>query len=1124
MSIKEFSSLHNHSHFSFMDGLSRPDEIVARAKEKGLKSIALTDHGHMHGIADFYIHGKNEGVKTIYGMEAYTIDDIDKWREDHAKYADDKKRIKEESAIDDDATNLSMDNRKRTLYRKSHLVVLAQNQTGLSNLYRLMHRAHKEGFYMKPRIDKKMLAEHSEGIICSSACMGGVISNKCWAYKRGEAEWSEVVREAEEYREILGDRFFLELQFNESDSQRFINECLVKVHKETGIKLDVTADAHYVDQDDWQAQELLYMLRGNKTIATRGDDWNFEIRQLYIKSPGEMWEAFEKWGGEIDPKIVHEAFENTLLIDSMIDDFEPDTTQRLPSLPYDNPFKKLGELSINRLRELGLDKNKVYCDRLMHELGLIKEKGFANYFLIMREIIQKAKEKMLVGPGRGSAASSLICYLNGITNLDPIEHKLLFERFINPDRAELPDIDTDFQDSDEAREMLREMFGEDNVACISTYSTFNIKGLLKDVARVYDLDHKEINRANKKIESELRVLYKGQDKSTLIIRLEDIKRVSSTYNSLIQKYPVLGTHIEKLYGRNRHVGRHACGVVIGDDLPSEMAVFKNKETLQTSFTEGIINKNVSTMGFVKFDLLSLSTLSVIDKCLRLICDRHDMTYEDAKKMIDPLYMDLDDQHVLKTVFWEGNFTGIFQFTNKGIRKVALNIKPDCFNDVAAIGALYRPGPLGSGMDKLYADYKKNPEKIEYLHPLMREILEETHGCLVYQEQMLNIGHLIGKLSMKDTNRLRKLLLKKDKSKQDDFLHDEKEYLITEFTKGCVENELTETQAKQLWNMMEKFGGYGFNAAHAKAYGLVSIQTAWLRTYYPLEFFCALLTEGKADDLQSYVDDIKRQGVRILPIDINKSQLEHTIEGKAIRLAIGAVLGLGPKAAKKIVDKQDYKNFLDYLYKTGGSKSATIPLIKIGAFNDLQKNVALLEKRYELWTDNPKLKLAKNRNEFERQFYEIDEIDEHPVEKLIEYENELLGFNLRGSPFKLFDREEKIEILAAEGLVMNYDEFIESDSNMGVIPVIVKDFKERAQRKGGMMAWIKFCDRHGAEFEAPAFATIWRYLAPKTVKGNVYFLTVNRREDEPMNLIVGKPGWSHSESAAKSYLVNVDELR
>lgn len=436
--IKEFSSIHNHSSFSFMDGLSMPKDLIAKAKQQGLKSIALTDHGHMHASAEFYLQGRKQGVKTIFGIEAYAIDDLDKWLKEKEQYTTDKKKIKIDADLDEDATNLVSSNfasRRKALGKKGHLVLLAKNKKGLENLFKMHFLSYKDGFYFKPRIDKKMISEHSEGLIASSACMGGVIANKCWHYKNGEATWKEVVKEAKNWFEILNGNFFLELQFNESESQKFINECILKVHNETKIPLSVTNDSHYIEQNEWEAQELLYMLRGNKTLETIGDDWNFEIKQLYLKNHEQMWNAYEFFGKNIPEKKAIEAFENTLLIDSQIEDFDPDRKMRLPTLSINNPFKKLGENSIVRLKELGLANNRIYKERLLYELKMIKEKGFTKYFLIMKDIIEKAKLKMLVGPGRGSSASSLVCYLNGITSLDPIQHNLVFERFINPARC-----------------------------------------------------------------------------------------------------------------------------------------------------------------------------------------------------------------------------------------------------------------------------------------------------------------------------------------------------------------------------------------------------------------------------------------------------------------------------------------------------------------------------------------------------------------------------------------------------------------------------------------------------------------------------------------------------------------
>ena len=500
-----------------------------------------------------------------------------------------------------------------------------------------------------------------------------------------------------------------------------------------------------------------------------------------------------------------------------------------------------------------------------------------------------------------------------------------------------------------------------------------------------------------------------------------------------------------------------------------------------------------------------------------------MSYDDLRESIRPCNLDMNNKKVLGTVFEKGNFTGIFQFTEKGIRKVAMKIHPDCFEDVSAICALYRPGPLKSHMDKLYADYKHGNAEIKYIHPLMEEILSETYGCLVYQEQMLEIGTKIGLLSMKDTNRLRKLLLKKDKSKKDDFLEKEKLELQGRFVEGCVKNGMEEKKSFELWEMLEAFGGYGFNNSHAKCYAALTMQTAYLRTYYPLEFFAALLTYGKADDLQSYVDDIRRQGFEILPVDINKSGVRHRIEGNAIRLALGSVLGVGARAAQKIVDNQPYSSLNDYLYKTGGGKTATLPLIKIQAFSEIEKNSALVERQFMIWADEPKLRQVKNRDEFEKRCNEIIQLP-FEDETLISYEQEFLGFNLRVSPFDMNDRRKKIALLEDAGVVTTYEEFINSNDRECAIPVIVKSIKARAQRNGKMMSFMRFGDHEGAEFDAPCFAGVWCHISEHVKKGGVYVAIFNRKPDEERNLIVGRSGWAHSQHSSMGYMLEIDEIR
>ena len=619
-----YSSLHGHSHFSIADGLSTPDEIVKTAQDKGLRSVAITDHGVNHSHADLFLSGKKRGMRVVFGTEAYIIHSIDEWKELKSKIDEErKKKGKADSEGDEFDDDSSSKLNAKELRRKGHLVLLATNRKGLENVNRLVYESHKKGFYSKPRMDKAMLRERREGIVASTACIGGVIANKLWAMQDGIATWDEVVAETREFEEIFGKgRFFLELQFNELEKQKFINSNLVRLSRELDIPLTVTSDFHYSVEDEWEARAIMHMLRSKKTIADiPGGKIDSEIKQLYVKSPQEMWDTYLRFAGDVDEATAIKAFENTLLIDSLVEDYTPDTHQRLPTLPFDNPFKEMGQRAIDGLKRLGLDQDERYTKQLMHELKIIKDKGIANYFIVTQNIVAEAKKKMLVGNGRGSSASSLVCYCLGITDLDPIKHRLMFERFIDPARVELPDIDTDYQDVDEVKDILRGMFGEDNVACLSTYNTFQVKGLLKDVSRVFGIDHVEVNVVNKKIDQDLKTLYIGQDKSTIVIKLEDVERVSPAFRAFVEKHPQVGLHLRKLYNKNRSIGRHASGVIVGDDLPGETAIFTSKGVVQASFTEGIVGKSISAMGFVKFDVLSLATLSVIDDAIKRICNR-----------------------------------------------------------------------------------------------------------------------------------------------------------------------------------------------------------------------------------------------------------------------------------------------------------------------------------------------------------------------------------------------------------------------------------------------------------------------------------------------------------------------
>lgn len=1175
--IKEFASFHNHSHFSVFDGLSLPEELLKASKEKGLKSIALTDHGITHGHADWYLIGKKLGVKAVFGVEAYVIHDLPEWQALKAKKEEEKKGKKKKEQVEfaDDGDVVDA----KELRRKGHLVLLACNREGLSNLYQLTFKAHKYGFYGKPRMDKNMLREHAKGLVATTACMGGVISKRLWDMKEGHATWDDVRREVLEYDEIFGrGRFFLELQFNEMDEeQNYINTSMVRLSRETGVPLTVTTDSHYATAPEWEPRELLHMLGwSKKTILDMpGQKIDTKIKQLYVKSPEEMWRSYQQFAGHcIDLKTAIEAFQGTLLIDSLIEDFEPDTRQRLPTLPYEDPFKEMIQRAIDGMKSLGLQDDEKYRDRLRFELGVIKQKGIANYFLVCKQIIEEAKKRMLVGPGRGSAAGSLVCYCLGVTDLDPIRHDLLFERFLDVDRAELPDIDTDFENPKEAKRILREKFGEDNVASLSSYSTFQIKGLLKDLGRVYALDHNEVNRINRSIDKELRVLYKDQDKSTLVVKLEDLERVSPTFNKFVEANPALGGQIKKLYGRIRHVTCHAAGVIIGDNLPAETSVFvarkrgkDSKEAtdddddtdekgpvVQTSFTEGIVNKNLSAMGFVKMDILGLANLRIISHAIKLITGegKGEPKFEEFYESIRPHRMDLDDMKVMKHVFWDGNFGAIFQFTNPGIRALAKRVKPDSFIDISAIASLYRPGPLKGGYDKTYVQAKHGEVK-SLGHPVLDDILGKTRGCLVFQEQLMEVCRRFGKMTGKEVNRVRKVLLKKDKSKTEEFLQKENDELYASFIAGTREHGFPDDKALKLWEDIKAFGGYAFNKSHSDAYSVVTMQTAYLATYYPKEFYAAALTKAQANAIQTLIADIEKAGVKILPIDINKSREDNIVEDGAIRLAFEMSKGVGASAAAKIVAGQPYVDFVDFLDRSGASKTAILPLIMVGAFNSLlgeKPNMKALAEFYLAYSEDPKLKTKKNRAallELWRTKMEVDPPSDFSLFEKIGWEIDLMDFSLAGSPFDILDRRKKLEAIFGDEGIPDVEQAIEraierssdpdaeEEEEYIILPVTVKGWKEKPQKNGQMFAFIKFATESGTEFDAPAFSSVWKYISPNSTeprdsespafcrRGSVYLVTFNRDDEDSDSLKVGFPGWRQTKKSVKKAWVDVDNL-
>jgi DNA polymerase III subunit alpha len=728
-----------------------------------------------------------------------------------------------------------------------------------------------------------------------------------------------------------------------------------------------------------------------------------------------------------------------------------------------------------------------------------------------------------------SAAGSLLCYMIGITDLDPIEHKLFFERFMDPDRSDMPDIDIDFEDPDAVKDLLRKEFGEDNVGCVSNYSTFKAKGLLKDLGRIYGFDHVEINKMNAQIDAEFESL-RGPDGMPQEIKLDDALGASPTLRNFLNENVEMGTLFHKLYGRIRHVGRHAAGVIIGNDLPRETPTFtvNDKDTdsriVQVSFTEGNSARNLSAMGLQKFDLLSLSTLKVISHALKLIAEKEGITYEEARERIRPHNLNLNDDKVLDHVFRNGNFIGIFQYEEEGIRRLTEKVKPDGFQDLTAIIAIYRPGTLASDIDEMFVRRKHGFEEVTYDHPILEDVLSSTYGCLIYQEQVMAVAHRLGKLTMGETNKLRKVLSKK--KKDDPVLLQ----LRDKFISGCQDNGLSLDKAEKLYQQIVFMAGYNFNLSHAASYAAIGFQTAWLSTYYPLEFFAAVLTHGKRKELQEYVQEIRRQGYDVLPVDVNRSVAEHTIDGSSIRLALTSVDGVGNAATNKIMAGQPYVDLPDFIERSGATKTSAMPLVRVGAMRSLDPNVRRAEKRLELYYSNSaKHKTIKGKAAYMVGYEDLADTPDYPLNERVSIEYALLGFSIVGSLFEVLGRDRKIEkaLRTLDKLAFQrYEDFISSEERLGLIPVMLKEVEIKSQKGGQMMGMLTFIDRHNQEFKVPCFAGLWKHLGSKVCSTHrVYLATFYRKDpvNDPKRIILGRGDYNPSPASAQEVLIDVDTI-
>ena len=960
MASKGFAHLHLHSQYSLLDGAVKFGPLFSRCKKLGMDAVALTDHGNMFGAVEFYQKALAAGVKPIIGIEAY---------------------IAPGSRFDKSGGGGVKEN-------AFHLILLAENLTGYRNLMKLSSIGYTEGFYYRPRIDKEVLAEYNEGIICTTACVAGEVPA---ALARGDAKAAR--RAAESFLKIFGpERFFMELQHHESpdDTMPDVRAPMIDLAREMGVGMIVTNDVHFLDADDYEAHNALCCISTGK-LVTDGTRMIYPP-DVYLKSPDEMRQMFAD---------VPEACDNTLAIAERCNVELDLSRQHAPVyVPPDKstPEEYLTRLVMKGARELYGTVTPEIQERIDRELEVIEGKGFSSYFLIVWDFCNFARENGIPVGARGSAVGTVVGYCLGICDVDPIKYDLLFERFMDPERNEMPDIDIDICQDGRARvlEYVREKYGE--IAQIITFGTMKAKAVIRDVCRVLNVPLAEADRLAKLVPNEL--------KMTLDKALEiepDLKRAYDE-NEATRKVIDIG---RKLEGLTRHASVHACGVVIADEaLTNFLPLYKasGSDDVITQFEGPMVEK----VGLLKMDFLGLKTLSVLSRSRGLVRDLHGVD-------IDLEKIDIHDPKVFE-VFASGRTKGIFQFESGGMQDLLMKMKPDRIEDLIAANALYRPGPM-----TLIPDYidRKHGAKWSVPHPIMTEVLRETHGIMIYQEQVMRICNRLGNIPLREAYTLIKAISKKKAS----IIAKEKQRFID----GCVDKGLTKDQAKHIFELIERFAGYGFNKSHSTRYAFVAYQTAYMKAHWPVEFMAALLTYemDSTDKIVEYIGECQRMGIEVRAPDINESGVDFTPlyddEDKSgqrvIRFGLAAVKGVGGKAVEQIIEARKktgrFKSlfhFCENVDLRAVNKQVLESLIKAGAFDRLGGNrhqmTAGLERAMEGGASLQSDKVKGQMNFFGQMAGEIDYAEDHkrlpdvppwPEPQMLAYEKQVLGFYVTSNP-------------------------------------------------------------------------------------------------------------------------------
>lgn len=1037
---KNFTHLHVHTEYSLLDGFSRVKTLVKRAKEKGMTAVAITDHGCMFGEIDFYKAAKAEGIKPIIGCEVYTAP----------------------RKLTDKDPNYDK--------HQGHLVLLAKDMTGYKNLIKIVSKSYVDGFYYKPRTDMDELKKHSQGLIALSACLAGDVPR---AIMNGN--YDKARKLAMEYRDIFGNgNYYLEIQDHGLPEQKQVNTEVVRLSRELNIPLVATNDVHYVDKDDAKIQDILMCLQMQKTI----DDENrmkFPSDEFYLKSREEMEQLFPE---------LEEALDNTNEIAERCNVEFEFNKYHLPR--YDVPegyttngyFRELCQKGL--VERYGEDCPEEYKERLEYELNTIENMGYVEYFLIVWDFINFAKQNnIMVGPGRGSAAGSIVAYTLKITDIDPMKYSLLFERFLNPERVSMPDIDIDFcyERREEVIDYVKRKYGEDHVAQIITFGTMGAKIAIRDVARVLNVSYNKADQIAKEIPFELGMtIDKAMDSNPTLVEL---------YESDAEAREVIDIS-KRLEGTLRHASTHAAGVVIARNPVDEyVPLYKHQDSITTQFTMTTLEE----LGLLKMDFLGLRTLTVIRDALDLIELNRDI--KGYTEHIDFSKMEYDDGEVFETLS-QGNTLGVFQLESSGMRNFMKQLKPNSFEDIVAGISLFRPGPMDS--IPTYIENKNNPEKVTYINDKLRPILEVTYGCLVYQEQVMQVVRDLAGYSYGRSDLVRRAMSKKKM----DVMEEERQYFIHgKFDDegnieipGCIRNGISEEDANKIFDDMIDFARYAFNKSHAAAYGVLAYETAYLKVHYPVEFMAALMTSimGNSDKVVEYIRECNAIGIPVNPPDINKSFSKFSVEGDSIRFGLAAVKNVGVNIIENIVKEREengeFKDFVDFakrLDTKDTNKRVVESLIKCGAFDQISENRATLMAGYESVLESISMDRKKNVqgqislfDAFSAQVEEVPDMQlstnlpvvrEFSEKERLNMEKEVLGMYLSGHPLSEYkselDRKTSINMKKINELKENEKTFMKLHDREVIMGGMVIAKRIMTTKRNEIMAFITLEDLYGA---------------------------------------------------------------